>query len=374
MTASSNEPTLTVKKGRCLALYAYDIGLAVNLEKCREKISGSSGGAGLSIRPDCRAPRLFNGPEPLGVTRALEPVRLGAYVTLPGADILIYDFGAVSVCFTIPVQGRLGDLSALTRELVENARLQEEARRQVELLVDAIRGAVARPLIADLTEDYAILQVEEFESAVSVPDIPARMAGTLAQVLRAEKDELSEQEVADAMACQISYGRDDLAVIDWNAALVIDREGDDIRAVLEAANVELLELRHLDRKLDRSLDESYERVSPQGRPGVRRLGSSRKNMRRISQLQLDGAVLFERVSNAFKLLSDQYLARVYRLASQRFHFGEWNASILRKLEVVEGFYKKLAERSAQRWMEFLEWLIIILFIIDLVIIVWLPGK
>jgi hypothetical protein len=42
---------------------------------------------------------------------------------------------------------------------------------------------------------------------------------------------------------------DDLTIVDWNAALIVDREGDDIRAVLEFANVELLEMRYLDQKI-----------------------------------------------------------------------------------------------------------------------------
>ena len=39
-------------------------------------------------------------------------------------------------------------------------------------------------------------------------------------------------------------------------------------------------------------------------------------------MQVESAVLFEGVNNALKLLGDQYLARVYRLASQRFHLEE----------------------------------------------------
>ena len=52
-------------------------------------------------------------------------------------------------------------------------------------------------------------------------------------------------------------------------------------------------------------------------------------MSHIGQLQVESAVLFERVANTLKLLGDQYLARVYRLASQRFHLDAWDASILK---------------------------------------------
>ena len=57
---------------------------------------------------------------------------------------------------------------------------------------------------------------------------------------------------------------------------------------------------------------------------------------------------------------DQYLARVYRLASQRFHLAEWDTSILRKLHTLESIYTKIADRATNRRMETLEWIIIVL--------------
>lgn len=95
---------------------------------------------------------------------------------------------------------------------------------------------------------------------------------------------------------------------------------DDIRAVLVFANVELLEMRILDEQLDRALDEGYEALSR--KPHFLSLpGSHDKDLTHIAQLQVDGALIFERVTNTLKLLGDQYLARVYRLVSQRFHRG-----------------------------------------------------
>ena len=83
-------------------------------------------------------------------------------------------------------------------------------------------------------------------------------------------------------------------------------------------------------------------------------------------MQVDGAIVFERVSNALKLMSDQYLARVYRLASQRFHLAEWNSSILRKLDTIESLYEKMNDRNASRRLELLEWIIIILIAFEIV--------
>jgi uncharacterized Rmd1/YagE family protein len=78
------------------------------------------------------------------------------------------------------------------------------------------------------------------------------------------------------------------------------------------------------------------------------------------------------VNNALKLLGDQYLARVYRLVSQRFHLAEWDASILRKLQTLESIYEKLADQATSHRMEVLEWIIIILIAVS-ILLPFVPG-
>ena len=183
-------------------------------------------------------------------------------------------------------------------------------------------------------------------------------------MLRAERTPLSEQEVADAVACRISFGQEDAAVIDWHSAVLFGKEMGDVRAVLEFANVELLEMRMLDEQLDRALDEGYEALSR--KPHILSLpGCHEKDTTHIAQLQVDSALLFERVTNTLKLLGDQYLARVYRLVSQRFHLEAWDASILRKLQTLESIYGKMSDRAGTRRMEVLEWIIIILITLSI---------
>ena len=158
----------------------------------------------------------------------------------------------------------------------------------------------------------------------------------------------------------MSFGLDDMTIVDWNAALIVDREGDDIRAVLEFANVELLEMRYLDQKLDRALDRAYEALSRRSWNLLRIFGYYSADLRRVAELQVDNALLFEGVNNTLKLLGDQYLARVYALVNRRFHIGEWDTSILRKLQTLESIYEKISDQATNRRMEILEWVIIFL--------------
>src|SRR5574341_1552587 len=158
---------------------------------------------------------------------------------------------------------------------------------------------------------------------------------------------------------------------DWNAALVIDVEADDVLTVLEFANVELLEMRFLDQRLDDALAQAYERLTRRSRSWPL-LRSTPSDLREISQWQVDSAILFEGVNNVLKLLGDQYLARLYRLTAERFHLSDWDASILRKLDTLESIYQKLSDRVASRRMEALEWIIIVLIAVSIVL-PFVPG-
>jgi len=48
------------------------------------------------------------------------------------------------------------------------------------------------------------------------------------------------------------------------------------------------------------------------------------------------------------------------LVNRRFHLGDWDASILRKLDTLESIYEKISDQASNRRMEILEWVIIFL--------------
>jgi hypothetical protein len=163
----------------------------------------------------------------------------------------------------------------------------------------------------------------------------------------------------------LAYQPGERVIIDWNSALLFQREAEDVRAVLEYANVELLELRRLDDQLDTVLDRSYHALTR--RAGPHRLGlTPGRELRLIAELQMESALLFEGVNNALKLIGDQYLARLYRVAAQRMHMPDWDTSILRKLQTAESIYQKLSDQQTTRRMEVLEWIIILLIAFEVV--------
>jgi hypothetical protein len=361
---ASTAPVPRVENGVCYVFFAYEAAFSINLNEAERRISETTQRE--TIKHKRRAPRYFEyQPPPLRVSQDIAPFALGKYRGRENVDVVLYDFGAVSVVYSIPIQGPFSDLLGLSEELYDNEALLTDSRNRVEYILGVIGDAAAKHAIADFVEDYLVFQIESLGPPLNPRELVSRYPQEIAQILRAERQQLSDQEVEDALSSKISFGLDDVVIVDWNASLMLDREGDDIRAVLEFANVELLELRYLDQKLDRALDQAYEALSKRAWSLPRIVGSYSSDLRRVAELQVDSAILFEGVNNTLKLLGDQYLARLYRLVSTRFHLQEWDGSIIRKLETLESIYEKIADQAANRRMEVLEWVIIILIAVSI---------
>lgn len=369
-SAASPPAPLAILDGDALVQFVYDVGFAIDLDLAGPLVAQATQRE--TIRHRKRAPEHFEfRPAPLRFDEPGQPLAIGPGWAAAGpVRCTLYDFGAVCVTYTIPLAGTLEHLLPLAGALYENAALLEDSRARAEALVARIAAAVRRPSRADLVEDYVAYHVR----AWSGPAEPAALlagpaAAAVARLLRAEPAALGPQEIEDALACRIAFAPADLAVIDWNAALVLGDDTDDVLAVLEYANVELLEMRLMDDRLDDMLDAAYDAMVRSAGRGLGRLwpAADRAALRSIAAMQMDSALAFEGVNNALKLLGDQYLARVYKLAAQRLHLPEWDASILRKLAALDGIYQKLSDQHANSRMELLEWIIIILFVVSIVL-------
>jgi hypothetical protein len=152
---------------------------------------------------------------------------------------------------------------------------------------------------------------------------------------------------------------------DWSAAFIYDRRYDDTVAVLEYLNIQLLELRFQDRRLDAAL----ERFATVRR--ARGLGAFfnpyRQPVREMAELTMESTLLSERTANAMKLHGDDYLARVARKAGERLHLADWAASIRRKQEAVMRLYETLNDQLANTRAEALELAIVLLIVFEIVL-------
>ncbi len=351
--------------GRALALFAFDIGFQVDLDAAEPLVREAT--RLRVVRARRPAPAWFDySPPPLRLVVEGDSVAVDGVLTEPGVEILIYDFGAALLTYTMPLPDDLADLPQLGVSLYAHVGLEADARRRLERVMEAIQPAIERPKLSDAVEDYVVFAITSWDDRAPVEIFDAHRS-TIAQAIEAERVTLAPEQVRRSTEAAISYTEHDMAIIDWNAAVVFDAEPEDVISVLQHANIELLELRTLDSELDAILDHADETLAALTRTRFWPAFASSGMLRRFASVQTDAAVMFEGVNNAIKLLGNQYLARLYRLAAARLDLPSWQSSVQRKLEATESLYQKMSDSTSTKRLEVLEWVIIVLIAVSIVL-------
>lgn len=345
--------------GVCRALYVFDIGRSIDLRRAEKSLSALHKKA---FQHKIRAP-LVETSHASRLTWQTAAIRLDGHATTAEVEVALYEQGAACITWSIPFDTRLEDLAELSATLYDHAELIRQSRAISDAVIHAMADAVDRPGSSGLVEDYVIFQVQPVED---VQGFLTRRRGELAQLLRAEQQLLSSQEISDATNNPVSYQVDDLCLVDWLAAFLMGVETDDERLLLEFATVELILLRVLDARLDEGIGQAYDLLS-KPRSLINALTGQGRELEHIARMQADDALLHEGIDNALKLFGDDYLARLYRTAAARFHFSSWDRSIQRKLGVLQSIYQSLADVAAHRRAEGLEWIIIVLIAVDILV-------
>jgi hypothetical protein len=73
--------------------------------------------------------------------------------------VVIWEFGAATIGYKVPIDAELSDLVTLSDLLWDNADLMRDARRRAEQLLNAIRPAVDKPEIGERIEDYVVFEL-----------------------------------------------------------------------------------------------------------------------------------------------------------------------------------------------------------------------
>lgn len=351
-------------RGTCHVYLAIDLGFAIDLAHAERTLAADQ------IQQNFKKPRRAPEAQQLQrhstrVAQSGFPVEVGKFRSHGPVEVVLWEFGAATIKYEIPLDCDYRDLVGLSDQLWDHQDLLKDARKRAESLLSAIEPAVDKPLLGSRMEDYVAFELQLPDRQPVSELWGSAHAATSASILRAEPGKLSEQEIAEALMMKCAYVEDEVVLIDWFAALLVGDDMEDELLVLELTIAELLELRNLDEQLDRGVDEAYS-VLTRKRSWLASFSTRADDLGHVSQLQADAAVLFEGVDNALKLLGDQYLARLYRVASERFHLPQWDAAIERKLRVLDGIYEKLASRAASRRFELLEIVIIFLIAISTV--------
>jgi hypothetical protein len=358
--------------GEVVYIYAFDVAYDTARRPVNELLGQPV--AQFAVDASKRSPRqlFFYKPQmvrlpPMERIAPLGPVRVERVIKL-------LPVGAISITVRVPFAvNHVEELVAFHDLQFSNGALHDEVRRLAQEVMKELGGHLIRPT-AQLTEEEAYTVFCLASPVLNAGNEPMnaeqwfhahrrQVAALLTQ--EEEPERLSKQEAEESTARYLSYYEDDLCVVDWDAALLVDapQDFDETLYIMELANLQLAELEAYDRLLDDALERSYRDL------GESPLRSRADTLRELREIRIDLARFNDELSNITKFFGDWHLARIYEKIATRFHLAEWHRTVDGKLKTLDELYQILKHDQNNRVMVWLEIAIVLLFIIDLVVLV-----
>jgi hypothetical protein len=359
----------SVKKGYLLVYRIFDVAEEINVTQVE------------AILRDHRGPDRFKVPKFIdrGIVMKNPPVTFGLgeeMINIKGREIKadvtvkIRDFGVLSLMYQIKIEPgtQWENLVKLAGELEEGSEIDTVAQQQAREIVGAINPAMKKPNTWGSFEDYIIYFFEEFDNGLGAKEILAQ--ADLASLLLAEdKVKISESTRKALVENVYQYSETDLALIEWNSAIVIEPGGGrEVPDILEFAVTQLMEMRFYDDLLDQKLNNLYNDIE-------RRRSSiwgSRydKVYEDASTRYIEFIEFLERVENSLKVVGDFYLATIYRAATRRFRLPDWQNSVTRKMNILAQVSNLLQGEINVRKSHWMEITIILLIAYEIFMALW----
>ena len=351
--------------GRAVVYRLFDVGYAVELDRALDLLASSAPERVRPVRGEMQAIQIPN--PPLTVILGAERLTVAGRPVDAEVSARLFDFGVLSIRVQVagPHDATWEGFTAFGNA-VEDAKgeLAAVARHHARLLMERVRGAIERPQMAPVEEDYIVFRIDGVRGAAMPDD------ADIPPLLLNERRPLSADARRELLPHRFSYYADDLAILTWENALVVDpAPGEtDVEYVLEFANAQLLELRYYDALLDAELPRMYDRAAAaRGRRlNVLRHGYG-KLLADLQRQVADSTEIVERVENALKVTDDVYLARIYASALEIFRGRAWRSGIDRKLGIIRETYSMLNSEAQVSRSEVLEMMIVLLIVFEIVL-------
>ena len=357
--------------GEVVYMYAFDVAYELTREPIKKLLGQEVVPFGFDANRRHPRHHIFFRPQ---MIRLPSIERAGPHGVIKLAPtIKLLPVGAISITVRVPFEvDRIEDLVAFHDLQLQTGTLNDDVR----ILADTVRRELAPHCVRPVSqlgdeEAYTVFCLDAPLKGIEDQPLSAeawfqKYRRQIAALLTQESDInlLSKQEADESTVRYLSYYQNDLVVVDWDAALIVDEKNDFDEAlyVMELANLQLAEMEAYDRILDDSLDRSYRDL------GQNNLRAKRHVLGELREIRIDMARISDELMNITKFFGDWHLARIYEHVAARFHLADWHRTVEGKLKTLDELYAILKHDQNNRWMLILEATIVLLFIIDLVIL------
>jgi hypothetical protein len=365
----ASEPRVS---GEAILYRLFDVGYEIRLDRAFDLLSSSAPERPKPVRGEAHALQIQN--PPVTVSLGVESIAIGEDTSSVEVSARIFDFGVISLRARIPARPFTWEEFVAFGVAAGTSGAWGVFEHCRDRLLERIRAAIERPQVAPVTEEYIIYRLHRVESEGGNPiALEALPDEGIARLLLGEVRPIAAGARRELLSQRLSYFDDDLAVLTWNAALVVETvpEDEDVQYVLEFANAQLLELRYHDSLLDSELPRTYDEIAA-ARGGFHLLGRRFSRLLTLLQTRVaDSTEAVERVENSLKVTDDVFLARIYGVAMDIFRGPTWRRGIDRKVAIIRDAYTMLNAEAQARRAEVMELAIIALIAAEILIAMWM---
>ena len=353
--SENNQDQSHLFSGNIFIFQAFDIGEDINLEKVRQ--SGT-----VLIRPLTLSKYFKNYHTPLPIDLP-HPHESSKFISSN-----LHSFGVISLAYKVPFHDTLENLR---KKLVSiDSEFQEQGVVDASSIFKMIKKYVKHERFFHLRTSYVVIQVDPRPDKISVVGFKDRYGSVIASLLRFETESLSEYQKGEILDSAMGYYREDLFIIDTQAAFVYDDEYEDILDLFEFANIQQLELQYFDRMLDQQLNVVYQREvrTLPLKAYIPLIGSLPRDLiGSLGILKVEISVIIERLESSIKIAGEEFISELYAVLVDKLDLKNWKESINTKLEIIRDMNTFHQNKVDSIREDFLSILIIVLIFIELVV-------
>ena len=356
-------------KGEIIYTYFYDFTDRINLTEIKNYLRGAQEFSFFEYGK--AVPEGLNPFElPILLNSGKKEVKFDSLSLSVNVQCVIYSVGAMAIRVRAPIED-------ISQQLMDKITFDKRFEKRFKEIADEAKNRVEKSLSKYLmVKEKKIFEMYRQYFLEQTPkDFFEKNKSWIAGVLLDEQNyrDLSEDYINNTLKRNVAYYKYDSFIIDWDAMFVISSSNyENEITVSDTANIQLLEYRVYQDEIDRMIGSVNERFSRiQRSPWYILL--TRRNMIRlsnnISDFYAEYKDLIDDVNKIVMSFGEWYLARIYAALSDSFRLNDIEKRLQSTFDMLVNIRSFIQDQVSEDSSSFLEWIVILLFVIEIIIIV-----